>query len=80
MDSTLIEIFGRSCALYIYDPTARNGTMSHHGVFGCVDHGSLSDSPFGDAYVISLGFVVVLCVTIPIGFFNLHDNIWLQVR
>jgi hypothetical protein len=41
-------------------------------VSGAIDPNA--DSPFGDAYVISLGFIVVLCVTIPIGFFNLEEN------
>ena len=51
-----------------------------HDIFRCVSHGSLEDYVFGDAYVISLGFLVVLAVTIPIGFFNLDENIWVQVR
>jgi hypothetical protein len=42
----------------------------------CVHEGGSvgTDSVFGSAYVISLGFLVVLCVTIPIGFFNLEEN------
>ena len=42
----------------------------------CVHEGAsvVTDSVFGSAYVISLGFLVVLCVTIPIGFFNLEEN------
>ena len=36
------------------------------------------DSPFGDSYVISVGFVIILCLTIPMGYFNLDDNIWVQ--
>lgn len=42
----------------------------------CVHEGGTlsTDSVFGSAYVISLGFLVVLCVTIPIGFFNLEEN------
>jgi hypothetical protein len=40
---------------------------------------SITDSPFGDDYVISLGYLVVLTVTIPIGFFDLESNMWVQV-
>jgi hypothetical protein len=36
------------------------------------------DSPFGSAYVISVGFAIILCLTIPMGYFNLDDNIWVQ--
>ena len=32
------------------------------------------DSPFGDKYVISLGYLVTMVVTIPLGFMNLDDN------
>ena len=77
MDSTLIEIFGKTCAFVFYEP-AKNSTF-HQWTFPCVSHGSLEDSSFGTAYVVSIGYLVVLAVTIPIGFFNLDDNIWLQV-
>lgn len=80
MDSTLIEIFGKSCALMVYNATKTNGTeATSHDLFRCVTHGTLQDSAFGDAYVISLGFIVVLCITIPVAFFNLDQNIWVQV-
>jgi hypothetical protein len=68
MDTTLVAMFKRSVALEIY-PTF-GGTSSANGVQG--------DSPFGDSYVISIGFVVILCLTIPMGYFNLDDNIWVQ--
>jgi hypothetical protein len=38
-----------------------------------------ADSPFGDAYVISLGFLIVLCAAVPLGYMNLDDNIWVQI-
>jgi hypothetical protein len=40
---------------------------------------AITDSPFGDDYVISLGYLVVLTLTIPIGFFDLESNMWVQV-
>jgi len=35
-------------------------------------------SPFGDRFVISLGYVIVLAITVPLGYFNLDDNIIVQ--
>ncbi len=79
MDSTILKIFGKSCALIITGSLPGNDSSSH--AFQCLAASttSVTDSVFGDAYVISLGFVVVMCLTIPIGFFNLDDNIWVQV-
>ena len=39
-----------------------------------------ADSPFGDKYVISLGYLITMAVTIPLGFVNLDDNMIVQVR
>jgi hypothetical protein len=81
MDSTLLKIFHKTCALIITGSVP--GHEGEHHLFQCVSPSSshvVTDSVFGDAYVISLGFLVVMCVTIPIGFFNLDDNIWVQVR
>ena len=79
MDSTLLKIFGKTCALVITGALPSNDTG---GTMQCIDASAshvVTDSVFGDAYVVSLGFVVVMCLTIPIGFFNLDDNIWVQV-
>eukprot|EP01087_Luapelamoeba_hula_P014537 TRINITY_DN4273_c0_g1_i2.p2 TRINITY_DN4273_c0_g1~~TRINITY_DN4273_c0_g1_i2.p2 ORF type:complete len:240 (+),score=37.56 TRINITY_DN4273_c0_g1_i2:115-834(+) len=38
-----------------------------------------SNSPFENIYVVSIGFVCVLLFSIPLGYFNLDDNIFLQV-
>jgi hypothetical protein len=36
-------------------------------------------SPFGDDnWVISLGYVLVACITVPLGRYNLDDSIWVQ--
>ncbi len=66
MDTTLVAMFKKSVALEIYP--SFGGTSTIDGVQG--------DSPFGDAYVVSVGFLVILCLTIPMGYFNLDDNIW----
>ena len=57
MDTTLVALFKKSFALEIYP--SFGGTSSADGVQG--------DSPFGDAYVISVGFAIILCLTIPMG-------------
>jgi hypothetical protein len=38
-----------------------------------------SNTPFGDVVIISLGFVLVFVGTLPMGYFNLDDNIWVQI-
>lgn len=55
-------------------PTAHNGwqCVSADGQLGG------ADSPFGNAFVISIGYVITMAVTIPMGFMNLDDNIWVQ--
>ncbi len=41
--------------------------------------GGTCDSPFGDSMVIGLGYFVVVVLIIPMGYFNLDDNIVIQV-
>ena len=74
MDSTLITVFGKSCALEFH-PSFFKGT--------CVEfddaNAGIADSPFGDAYVLSFGFGVVAALAIPLGYFNVEDNILVQM-
>ncbi len=94
MDSTLLAIFKKTCAMTVYSPTwssigppttasivdRKNETMSSP-VFQCIlnDNNDVkTDSPFGDDYVVSLGFLIVLVLCVPLGYFNLEDNIWVQ--
>eukprot|EP01060_Flectonema_neradi_P022921 TRINITY_DN3113_c2_g1_i3.p1 TRINITY_DN3113_c2_g1~~TRINITY_DN3113_c2_g1_i3.p1 ORF type:complete len:537 (+),score=101.58 TRINITY_DN3113_c2_g1_i3:577-2187(+) len=79
MDEALIELFGKSCAVQIYN----NETASIGGKFGldCISEASegSGESPFGPkAYVVSIGYAVVLVVALPLGYWNLDDNIWVQ--
>ena len=79
MDEALIELFGKSCAIQIYN----NESASIGGTMGldCIHESSegSGESPFGpNAYVISIGFVIVLTVALPLGYWNLDDNIWVQ--
>jgi hypothetical protein len=49
-------------------------------VWRCVHaSGEGADSSFGNAFVVSGGFLIVMCVTIPLGYLNLEDNIFVQV-
>jgi len=48
-------------------------------IWRCITQNSGADSTFGDSYIISLGFLVVMGVTVPLGYLNLEDNIWVQV-
>eukprot|EP01059_Diplonema_ambulator_P037311 TRINITY_DN9809_c0_g2_i1.p1 TRINITY_DN9809_c0_g2~~TRINITY_DN9809_c0_g2_i1.p1 ORF type:complete len:694 (+),score=177.40 TRINITY_DN9809_c0_g2_i1:34-2082(+) len=83
MDSALIEIFGKSCALQFHNSSDADVGVGSFG-FVCVGDESRSgssteDSPFGDsAYVISIGYILVLTVALPLGYWNLDDNIFVQ--
>lgn len=71
MDDMLLSMFGKSCAL---DYTNFKGL--------CVsgdDDTTLTDSLFGNRYVISVGYIVVLVICIPLGILNLDDNIGIQI-
>lgn len=55
-----------------------------HPVFQCIasgsgnDSSSTEDSVFGEDYVLSIGYIIVAIIVIPMGIFNLEDNIWVQ--
>jgi hypothetical protein len=73
MDYTLLDAFGQTCGL---DYTSFK--------FYCVsspgtDNSVQADSPFGYSFVISLGYLVVLVLCIPLGMLNLDDNIGFQI-
>ena len=67
MDFTLVSLFKFSCAFEF---------LPH---FGYVSVDELGDdtSPFS-GIVISLGYLIVLVVTIPLGYLNLDDNMIVQ--
>jgi hypothetical protein len=66
MDAALVAIYG-TCGLTVYPPTAQ-----------CLRNPPVPSLPFGNDVGITLGFVVVLLVAIPMGYFNLDDNIIVQ--
>eukprot|EP01111_Echinosteliopsis_oligospora_P016592 TRINITY_DN6958_c0_g1_i1.p1 TRINITY_DN6958_c0_g1~~TRINITY_DN6958_c0_g1_i1.p1 ORF type:complete len:510 (-),score=78.98 TRINITY_DN6958_c0_g1_i1:2-1531(-) len=69
MDETLYNIFHWDIAL---DLTTFKFVELHRGA---VMHGN---SLFPETYIISLGFLIILALSIPLGYFNLDDNIIVQ--
>jgi hypothetical protein len=75
MDDILLAAAKKTCALTLYPQTGGSP-------FSCVsaDNDSIvTDSPFGNSYVVSIGFLIVLVTTIPLSRLNLDDNIWVQI-
>jgi len=69
MDDALITMFKWTGAVEFYP----NLTATS------IDSIPNTDSPFGSSYVLSVGYIIVLFVTIPLGYYNLDDNIYVQV-
>ena len=72
LDYLLLVAFNKTCAL----------EMTPDLQFECITHNpsmGLSDSPFGATkIVISLGMILTLAISLPLGYVNLDDNIWFQ--
>jgi len=71
MDETLLAMFKVSCSLDL-------STFSPLCVHSDNDT-IVTDSLFGNEYVITVGYVIVLIVCIPLGILNLEDNILIQI-
>lgn len=69
MDLALIAIFSKSFSLEVYP---------NPGI-GMADQPSNSVSPFGNSYGLSIGYVIVLALSVPMGFFDLDNNIFIQL-
>jgi hypothetical protein len=69
MDLALLAIFKRSYGIEFYPAPFTIAKVTDAGT---------GISPFGSIYVLSLGYVIVLMLTIPMGLFNLEDNIIIQ--
>lgn len=67
MDLTLVAIRD-TCGLELYP----------HFRWVCHSADGTDITPFGNIYVISLGFLIVLAIAVPLGFVNLDDNIIVQ--
>jgi hypothetical protein len=71
-DWALIAAFNRSCALPEFYPS-----FSFYCSSAAVD--TLGDNtPFGNIYLLSLGFLLTALIVLPLGFFNLDDNVFVQ--
>ena len=94
MDYTAMTIAGKTCALTLFSGTWAGSSVPFtgtyaagndnvvHPVFQCIvsssNISSAQDSVFGEDYVCSLGYLIVAIIVIPMGIFNLEDNIWVQ--
>jgi hypothetical protein len=68
MDLAILAVMGRTCGFRFWpDPW-----------WMCVDTVGTGVTPFGDVYILSLGFLLVVLMVVPLGFFNLDDNIIVQ--
>ncbi len=72
MDWTLVGIFGCTYGFTLW-PVVGFRRMCP------VTAGNTCDSPFGQSMVVGLGYVVIMVVIIPLGYWNLEDNIAIQV-
>jgi hypothetical protein len=79
MDWTIMAFGVPSYALEIYPNFTFTHTATLNMTSGSNQSINTDDSAFGDAYVISLGFLIVLILTVPLGYANLDDNIWVQI-
>lgn len=73
MDWTIVAIFGCTYGI-VLEPSP-----GAYAVCPPVGTGMHSDSPFKDDMVVGLGYCVVLVLITPLGYFNLDDNIKVQV-
>lgn len=69
MDFAIAAIFHRSCAVPEFYP---------HFSFHCPEAVSGDITVFGGIYVLSVGFLVTALVCVPMGLFNLDDNVVIQ--
>ena len=75
-DYTIMAIAGKTCGMQIYphphwrctDVATADGSGSHETSDDAMND---TDSPFGSVWICSVGFVLVLLVTIPLGYYNL---------
>ncbi len=78
MDWTIVRVFTSTCGLVLL-PVANKTVEGFQCISPVVGLCSHDNSPFGNAMVISIGFVVIIALIIPMGYFNLEDNIGIQV-
>ncbi|CAI2164001.1 17661_t:CDS:2 [Funneliformis geosporum] len=70
MDSLVISIIGRTCGVGIHPDTG----------FFCVNEHKAEGSPFEERYMfITAGYLIALCITVPLGIMDLVENIKVQI-
>eukprot|EP01094_Clydonella_sp_ATCC50884_P012688 TRINITY_DN22991_c0_g1_i1.p1 TRINITY_DN22991_c0_g1~~TRINITY_DN22991_c0_g1_i1.p1 ORF type:complete len:508 (+),score=99.46 TRINITY_DN22991_c0_g1_i1:392-1915(+) len=69
MDWMLLQIFSWNGALEFYP---------HPGFSSVTSPPTGADSPFDGSIVLSLGFIIVMLLSVPLGIFNLDENMWVQ--
>lgn len=71
LDRSLLTMGGRTCGLGLYP---------EFGIVCISSAPATSDSVYGDGvWVVSLGFILLAILSIPIGFWNLEENMWIQL-
>jgi hypothetical protein len=70
VDFALVAMFKYTCGLEFYPD---------FGYDSVTTAGDDSNTPFGDVVIISLGFLLVFMGTLPMAYFNLDDNVWVQI-
>eukprot|EP00045_Choanoeca_perplexa_P005989 m.50187 g.50187 ORF g.50187 m.50187 type:complete len:387 (-) comp13400_c0_seq1:487-1647(-) len=83
MDNAISAIFGHSCGVNI-SPFALhfNGTSlpQAEDIWSCIDTNDVSHgNAWGCHIVLTMGYLVALVLTLPMGYFNLDDNMVIQV-
>jgi len=80
VDKLLLEIAPGTCAIeWAPKPGARCRSRKDWKESCDKEDAECPTSPFGDDnWVISLGFIIVACITVPLGRYNLDDSIWVQ--
>eukprot|EP00051_Salpingoeca_urceolata_P006736 m.89093 g.89093 ORF g.89093 m.89093 type:complete len:562 (+) comp14964_c0_seq2:148-1833(+) len=82
MDGAIAAIAGKSCALNV-SPFAihvGNHTLPEStDVWSCIDVNNVDVNPWGCHIMLSIGFVLAAAITLPMGYFNLDDNMIVQV-
>lgn len=89
MDQAIAAIFKKSCGVNLspFKTYYNDGNQSHievpHStdIWTCVDQDTLGgdNNPWGCHLLISAGFLVTLIMAVPAGYFNLDDNMIIQV-
>ena len=74
MDNMILASAGKTCAIVL-----DAGASNHFECITSDTQDNSSDSLFGKATVLTLGYAVTLVVAIPLGIMNLDDNIIIQI-